>query len=143
MTRFARSSRLLAGLSFAGLIAISCSSPAASAGPSSAGPSTPAANGPVASTPAASATAGSTAPASAAASAATSGATINANTASEQELAAAFAAAGIPNADRWAREVAEYRPYDADPTWAKLRQELAKYNIDPAVLEQIIATLTL
>jgi hypothetical protein len=68
--------------------------------------------------------------------------TVNANTASVEELQAAFAAAGISNADRWAREVAEYRPYDADPTWAKLRQELAKYNIDPAVLEQIIATLT-
>jgi hypothetical protein len=67
---------------------------------------------------------------------------VNANTASVEELQAAFAAAGISNPDRWAREVAEYRPYDADPTWAKLRQELAKYNIDPAVLEQIIATLT-
>jgi hypothetical protein len=35
----------------------------------------------------------------------------------------------------------EYRPYEADPTWARLRQELGKYNIDPAVLEQIIALL--
>jgi DNA uptake protein ComE-like DNA-binding protein len=68
--------------------------------------------------------------------------TVNANTASVEELQAAFAAAGISNADRWAREVAEYRPYDADPTWARLRQELGKYNIDPAVLEQILATLT-
>ena len=58
-----------------------------------------------------------------------------------KELAAAFDAAGISNAARWAREVAEYRPYPADPTWAQLRQELAKYNIDPTVLEQIIALL--
>ena len=27
------------------------------------------------------------------------------------------------------------------PTFAKLRQELGKYNIDPAVLEKIISTL--
>ena len=66
---------------------------------------------------------------------------MNANTATEAELAAAFAAAGISNADRWAREVTEYRPYPVDPTWAQLRQELGKYNIDPAVLEQIIAIL--
>jgi hypothetical protein len=81
------------------------------------------------------------APASADASTAPSG-SVNANTANVDELAAAFAAAGISNADRWAREVAEYRPYEADPTWARLRQELGKYNIDPAVLEQILAILT-
>ena len=69
------------------------------------------------------------------------GTTLNVNTATVEELRAAFAAAGIPNADRWAREVAEYRPYPADPTWAQLRQELGKYNIDPAVLEQIIGLL--
>jgi len=66
---------------------------------------------------------------------------VNANSASVAELQAAFDAAGISNADRWAREVAEYRPYPSDPTWAQLRQELGKYNIDPAVLEQIIALL--
>lgn len=66
---------------------------------------------------------------------------LNANTASVEELQAAFAAAGITNADRWAREVAEYRPYPADPTWAQLRQELSKYNIGPDVLEKIIAVL--
>lgn len=51
---------------------------------------------------------------------------VNANTASVDELQAAFEAAGITNADKWAREVAEYRPYPADPTWAQLRQELSK-----------------
>lgn len=66
---------------------------------------------------------------------------LDANTATQDELAAAFAAAGISNADKWAREVAEYRPYPNDPTWAQLRQELGKYNIDPAVLEQIISLL--
>jgi uncharacterized protein YggE len=66
---------------------------------------------------------------------------VNANGATVEELQAAFEAAGIANADRWAREVAEYRPYPADPTWAQLRQELGKYNIDQAVLEQIIALL--
>jgi ABC-type transport system substrate-binding protein len=66
---------------------------------------------------------------------------VNANTASVEELQAAFEAAGISNADKWAREVAEYRPYPADPTWAQLRQELSKYNIAPDVLEKIIGLL--
>jgi DNA uptake protein ComE-like DNA-binding protein len=66
---------------------------------------------------------------------------VNANSATVEELPAAFEAAGFSNADRWAREVAEYRPYPADPTWAQLRQELGKYNIGPAVLEEIIALL--
>src|SRR5262245_8441764 len=56
-------------------------------------------------------------------------ATVDANTASVAEMAAAFEAAGVPNAERWAREVEEYRPYDASDNWAKLRDELAKYNI--------------
>ena len=63
---------------------------------------------------------------------------LDVNTASQAEIAAAFTAAGITNADRWAQEVVEYRPYEVDPTWARLRQELGKYNIDPVVLEQII-----
>lgn len=68
--------------------------------------------------------------------------TVSANDASVEELAAAFEAAGIPNAEQWAHEVEEYRPYPADdPSWAKLRSELAKYNPHPDVLEQIIATL--
>jgi hypothetical protein len=66
---------------------------------------------------------------------------VNANTATQAELQAAFEAAGISNAAKWAKEVAEYRPYAADPTWATLRRELGKYNIDPTVLEQILALL--
>jgi hypothetical protein len=66
---------------------------------------------------------------------------VSANAATVEELAAALAAAGIANADRWAAEIEEYRPYPDDPSWAKLRAELGKYNIDPAVLEKIISLL--
>ena len=69
---------------------------------------------------------------------------VNANTASVAELQRAFEAAGISNAARWAREVEEYRPYPTnDPSFAKLRQELAKYNPGPGVVDQIVATLSL
>jgi hypothetical protein len=68
---------------------------------------------------------------------------VNANTATQAELQAAFQAAGVSNPAQWAREVTEYRPYTADDTnWGKLRKELAKYNIAADVLEKIIATLT-
>ncbi len=74
----------------------------------------------------------------------TGSATVDANTATIEELTAAFEAAGIDQAERWAREVDEYRPYDtSDPTFASLRQELSKYNPSEEVLEAIIATLTL
>jgi len=69
-------------------------------------------------------------------------ATVDANTASVAEMAAAFDAAGVPNAERWAREVEEYRPYDASDNWAKLRDELAKYNIDQDTFDQIVSVLT-
>lgn len=72
---------------------------------------------------------------------ATLGAKVNVNTASEAELKATFEAAGVSNAEKWAHEVEEYRPYPNDPTFAKLRQELGKYNIAPAMLELIISTL--
>jgi hypothetical protein len=69
---------------------------------------------------------------------------VNANTASVAELQAAFQAAGITNAARWAREVDEYRPYPTnDPSFAKLRQELAKYNPGTETVNRIVATLTL
>jgi hypothetical protein len=67
---------------------------------------------------------------------------VSANTATEAEIAAALAAAGVPNADRWAREVTEYRPYPADdPTLQKLQQNLAKYNPDPGTLAGILSAL--
>ena len=69
---------------------------------------------------------------------------VNANTAPRAELQQAFEAAGISGAARWSREVEEYRPYPTnDPSFAKLRQELAKYNPGPGVVDQIVATLAL
>jgi competence protein ComEA len=116
-----------------GLAVVACGGGGSSSTPTTAPETTAAPIGTASSPPA---TASAATPASSA------GGTVNANNASVEELQAAFAAAGISNADRWAREVAEYRPYESDPTWARLRQELGKYNIDPAVLEQIIAILT-
>lgn len=75
-------------------------------------------------------------------SASSDAATVDANTASVDEMAAAFEAAGVANADRWAREVEEYRPYSGTDDWAHLKQELSKYNIDDATLQQILSTLT-
>jgi len=66
---------------------------------------------------------------------------LDVNTATQEAIVEAFTAAGILNAGRWAQEVVEYRPYEADPAWGRLRQELGKYGIDPAVLEQVIALL--
>jgi hypothetical protein len=67
---------------------------------------------------------------------------VSANTASESKLVAALTAAGVPNADRWAREVMEYRPYPTDdPTLQKLQDNLAKYNPDAATLAGILAAL--
>jgi DNA uptake protein ComE-like DNA-binding protein len=69
---------------------------------------------------------------------------VNANTASQAEIQAALAAAGVPSAAQWAREVTEYRPYPTnDPTFAKLRQNLVKYNPGPGVVDQIVAVLAL
>jgi hypothetical protein len=69
---------------------------------------------------------------------------VSANDASIAELTAAFETAGISNAARWAREVDEYRPYPTtDPTFAKLRQELAKYHPADGVIDAIIDTLEL
>lgn len=67
---------------------------------------------------------------------------VSANNASEEELVAAFEAAGIANASKWADEVVEYRPYPTDdPNFTQLREELAKYNPEPGVIDQIIANL--
>jgi hypothetical protein len=69
---------------------------------------------------------------------------VDANKATVAELEAAFEAAGISNAAKWAVEVEEYRPYPTDdPSFAKLRSELAKYNPSPEVLTKILATLSL
>ena len=97
--------------------------------------------------PTTAATRAATAPAAATARATTTASAVkkvNANTASEAELLSAFQAANISNAARWVKEVMEYRPYPTnDPTFAKLRGELAKYNPGPGVVDQIVATLSL
>ena len=74
----------------------------------------------------------------------TAGAKLSANNASVENLGVAFEAAGIPNADLWAHEVEEYRPYSVDDAdFAKLRRELAKYNPGPGVVDSIIDLLEL
>ena len=97
-------------------------------------------------TPAPAQTAAATVPPAANTEAATdppaqAGGKVNINEASTSDLEAAYKAAGVSNPRRWAQETDEYRPYPTDPDFAKLRQELGKYNIDPAVLEKIISTL--
>ena len=67
---------------------------------------------------------------------------LSANAASRSELAAAFGAAGISNASKWAREVEEYRPHPEDYTdFTKLRGELAKYNPASGLVYSIIELL--
>lgn len=69
---------------------------------------------------------------------------VDANSASQSQIQAALTAAGVPSAAQWSREVVEYRPYPTnDPTFAKLRQNLAKYNPGPGVVDQIISALSL
>ena len=69
---------------------------------------------------------------------------VSANDASLTELQAALLAAGVDNPERWAKEVEEYRPYPADdPSFAKLRGELAKYNPGPGVVDKIVSALEL
>ena len=68
---------------------------------------------------------------------------VSANTASEDEIAAALASAGVPNAKRWAEEVVEYRPYPPnDPNLTKLRNGIAKYNPGPETTDKIVSALT-
>lgn len=67
---------------------------------------------------------------------------VSANTATTDELIAAMESVGVTRADRWAREIEEYRPYDmADPTLRHLQDELSKYNPDPATLAAILSVL--
>ncbi|RCG31655.1 hypothetical protein DQ384_08855 [Sphaerisporangium album] len=68
---------------------------------------------------------------------------VSANKASESEIAAALKGAGVSNPDRWAREVVEYRPYDAgDTNLNALRQNLAKYNPGEDTVNKIVSALT-
>jgi membrane-bound lytic murein transglycosylase B len=79
-----------------------------------------------------------------AATVATTSTKASANNATAAQLQAAFEAAGVPNASRWVTEVQEYRPYPTDdPTFAKLRSNLAKYNPSADTLSRILAALSL
>lgn len=91
------------------------------------------------------ATATPTSTTTAAATAATTAATkASANNATAAQLQAAFEAGGVPNASRWVIEVQEYRPYPVDdPTFAKLKSNLAKYNPSADTLSRILASLSL
>jgi membrane-bound lytic murein transglycosylase B len=90
------------------------------------------------------ATAASAATSAATATTATSTTKASANNATAAQLQAAFEAGGVPNAARWVIEVQEYRPYPTDdPTFAKLKSNLAKYNPSAETLSRILAALTL
>lgn len=67
---------------------------------------------------------------------------VSANDATSDELVAALESAGVSPADRWAREIMEYRPYDTgDPTLAHLQDELAKYDPSAETLAGILSVL--
>jgi ABC-type transport system substrate-binding protein len=110
-----------------------------------------AACGGAAGTPAATATANATIATTTPASTSTAVATAasittkaSANNATAAQLQAAFEATGVPNASRWVTEVQEYRPYPTDdPTFAKLKSNLAKYNPSADTLSRILAALSL
>jgi hypothetical protein len=71
------------------------------------------------------------------------GGKVSANTASVEDIAAALDAAGVTNAERWAHEVEEYRPYPPDdPNLQKLRDNLAKYNPGDETVNKIVSALT-
>jgi len=107
--------------------------------------------GGAAAAPAASATAASAiatatpaATSTAATGAATSATKASANNATAAQLQTALEAAGVPNASRWVIEVQEYRPYPVDdPSFAKLKSQLAKYNPSADTLSRILAALSL
>ncbi len=76
--------------------------------------------------------------------AAVTAAKVSANEASKEALVAAMTGAGIANADKWADEIIEYRPYStADTSLEVLSGELTKYNASPETITQIIGLLEL
>jgi DNA uptake protein ComE-like DNA-binding protein len=87
-------------------------------------------------------TTSATTSASAGATATSSGQKVSANTASQSEISAALQAAGVANAQRWAKEVVEYRPYDTgDANLTKLQQSLAKYSPGQDTINKIVGAL--
>lgn len=82
-------------------------------------------------------------PTTASAPAAQPGEKASANTASEEDIAQALESAGVNNAERWAHEVVEYRPYPPDdPNLQKLRDNLDKYNPGEETVNKIVSALT-
>jgi competence protein ComEA len=119
----------------AAAIALAACGGAASSGASNATATTPVATAAPTTTSASAATAAATAASTTKASA---------NNATAAQLQAAFEAGGVPNASRWVVEVQEYRPYPVDdPTFAKLKSNLAKYNPSADTLSRILAALSL
>ena len=87
---------------------------------------------------------GATSPATPAAGEAATAGKLSANNATEEELEAAFAAAGIKNPGAWAHDVEHHRPFPADdPDFAKLRRGLADHNAAPEIVETIVGLLKL
>jgi hypothetical protein len=67
---------------------------------------------------------------------------VDANTATEDELVAAYRSAEVPNPAKWAEETVEYRPYpEDDPTFAKLHKNLAKYGPGEDTLNRNVSAL--
>ncbi len=67
---------------------------------------------------------------------------LNVNTASVNEMRAAFAAVGILGAVAWAAAIEDARPYPADDvSWLKLRAALSKAGAPSTSVEQIIVLL--
>lgn len=67
---------------------------------------------------------------------------VDANNASEEEIAAALKQAGVPAPERMAKEIEEYRPYTADDIRPKLTEELGKYGVDSATVDKIVSALS-
>jgi hypothetical protein len=62
---------------------------------------------------------------------------------SVQDMAATFRANNVDDPERWARVIAQNRPYPADdPNLGKLRQVLAQSQADPPTIDRITNALT-
>jgi len=67
---------------------------------------------------------------------------VSANMATREELRAAFEGAGVPNADMWAEQIPNYRPFPADdPNFDQLRSELERFNAGTGVVDRILSVL--
>jgi hypothetical protein len=137
---------VLAGATVLGLMLAGCGSsesastttqPTTYAGPAIGAPAAPASSAPASPAPGAPASSAAPAPGAAPAS------KVSATTASQEEIFSALSKAGVPTPSRWTDEVIEYRPYPAnDPNLGKLRQNLAKYNPGPGIVDKIVSALT-